>query len=341
MAPYRRQRQSQQSVLKRALRYVELHPKDPDAYDIFDDVEGLRVIVDYKWKMFARRRHLEQFRRLIWTMLLQRLLATPTAFGPVSELPIWEYVVMAALVANSLSPTLNFCTRLCIVEGWRNLLVVDSAASWVDVGWASAIAWDIVYTLSVRHDLHELEGKRLSSLQAWTLALLWARMFLFLIPFKLGRFVLIIVETVRQLKYFLALLAFFILAFTDVMFEAQSADRAVRAATSHTNEDSISVWRAYMDNWFSVCEYRPVAPTQYAQAACSAKVCTQDPQYLGCVLYCVGACRHVWGGGRPWGCDAGCSEPESAHALCGLHSVIVRADYRHVEYAHCYNDAHL
>ena len=266
MEPYRRQRQSQQSVLKRALRYVELYPKDPDAYDIFDDVEGLQVLVDYKWRMFARRRHLEQFRRLIWTMLLQRLLATPTAFGPVSELPAWEYVVMVALLAFSLSPTMNFCARLCIVEGWRNLLAVDSAASWVDVGWASAIAWDIVYTLYVRRDLQELEGKRLSSLQSWTLVLLWTRMFLFLIPFVVGRFVLIIVEITRELKYFLALLGVFILAFTDMMFEAQSTDRAIQAAARHA--DSENVWQRYLDSWFSVCTYM----TQHIlQGACPAK----------------------------------------------------------------------
>jgi len=43
MEPYRLRRQSQQSVLKRALLYAELYPRDPEAYDIFDDVEGLKV----------------------------------------------------------------------------------------------------------------------------------------------------------------------------------------------------------------------------------------------------------------------------------------------------------
>ena len=43
MEPYRRRRQSQQSVLKRALLYAERYPTDPEAYDIFDDVEGLKV----------------------------------------------------------------------------------------------------------------------------------------------------------------------------------------------------------------------------------------------------------------------------------------------------------
>jgi hypothetical protein len=77
----------------------------------------LQVIVDYKWKMFARRRHLEQFRRVVWTMLLERLLSNPTLFQQGSTLPIWEYGVMFTLVVFSLSPTLNFCARLCIVEG--------------------------------------------------------------------------------------------------------------------------------------------------------------------------------------------------------------------------------
>ena len=208
-----------------------------------------QVIVDYKWKTFARQRHLEQFRRVVWTLLLARFLANPTVFGAVSELPTWEYLVMVILVVFSLSPTLNFCTRLCIVEGWRNLLDVDSAASWVDVGWASAIAWEIAYSIYVRNDLLELEGKRLSSLQSWTLIFLWARVFLFLIPFKMGRFVLIIVEITRQLKYFFGLLAVIILAFADVMFEAQAADRAVDKGTGLAG-------RAYVDNLFSVCKSR-------------------------------------------------------------------------------------
>ena len=44
--------------------------------------------------------------------------------------------------------------------GWRNLLAVDSAASWVDIGWVSAIAWQIFYTLLVKNNIAELEGKR-------------------------------------------------------------------------------------------------------------------------------------------------------------------------------------
>jgi hypothetical protein len=46
--------------------------------------------------------------------------------------------------------------------------------------------------------------------------LLWVRMFLFLIPFEIGRHVLTVVETCRRLKHFFGLLALTLLALTDV-----------------------------------------------------------------------------------------------------------------------------
>ena len=73
--------------------------------------------------------------------------------------------------------------------------------------------------------LHEMEGTRLSSLKSWTLMLLWVRLFLYLIPFETGRFVLTVVETCRRLKHFFLLVALIVLALTDVMFEAQRPDR--------------------------------------------------------------------------------------------------------------------
>ena len=184
------------------------------------------MIVDYKWKAFAQRMHLEWMRMVLWTMMLQRVLSNPTFFDPeATQLPWWEYGVMAFVVVYSISPTLNFCGKLIVVEGWRNLLAVDSAASWVDLGWTSCIAWDIAYTILKKNSIGELEGTRLSSLQSWTMTLLWVRLFLFLIPFEVGRFSLIDVEIAKRLKYFFGLLGLTILAFADVMYEAKGPDR--------------------------------------------------------------------------------------------------------------------
>ena len=107
-----------------------------------EQIEALRVIVDYKWRAFARRRHLENARRALWTLFLQRLLATPTMFNAtLDHLPFWEYVVMALIFIFCISPTVEFCGRLIIVEGWRNLLDADSATSFIDIGWTTCICW--------------------------------------------------------------------------------------------------------------------------------------------------------------------------------------------------------
>lgn len=79
---------------------------------------------------------------MLWTLFLQRLLATPTIFdATLQQLPFWEYVVMGLIVIFCISPTLEFCGRLVIVEGWRNLLDADSATSFIDIGWTSCICW--------------------------------------------------------------------------------------------------------------------------------------------------------------------------------------------------------
>ena len=117
----------------------------------------MRVVVDYKWKAFAQRMHLEWMRMVLWTMMLQRVLSNPTFFDPeATQLPWWEYAVMGFVVVYSISPTLNFCGKLIAVEGWRNLLAVDSAASWVDLGKPPrhdiAAIWVAFFSRPPRHD---------------------------------------------------------------------------------------------------------------------------------------------------------------------------------------------
>ena len=97
-------------------------------------------------------------------------------------------------------------------DGWRG--VVDGRT----------IAYEVSLDVSGK-SLHEMEGTRLSSLKSWTLMLLWIRLFLYLIPFEIGRFVLTVVETCRRLKHFFLLVALIVLALTDVIFEAQTPDR--------------------------------------------------------------------------------------------------------------------
>jgi hypothetical protein len=105
-------------------------------------------------------------RRVFWTMLLHRLLENPALFNDqISGVPAWEYGVMAVIFVFSISPTLEFCGRIVIVDGWRSLLDLDSACSFIDIGYCASICWTIAYELSLDvsgESLAEMQGTRLS-----------------------------------------------------------------------------------------------------------------------------------------------------------------------------------